>query len=66
MPLRPRNSVRVAAYRPGRFVHIEKGSPVGELGIVGVPREKRSAHRIDFGDHMPIFFLPLLNIYVIK
>ncbi len=37
----------VAAYGPSRIVHVEKGNPVGELRVVGVPREERAAVGVD-------------------
>ena len=42
----------VAAYGPGRIIHIEEGSPVGELRVVWVPRKERAAIGVNFGDHM--------------
>ena len=42
----------VAAHGPDRIVHVEKGNPAGELRVVGIPCEERSASGIDFGDHV--------------
>jgi len=69
--LSPRNDSTISRYiqpaEPVYHVHpSQEFSPVGELGIVRVQSEKHPAHGVNFGDHMPIFFLPLLNIYVIK
>src|SRR5574341_625466 len=48
----PKELSPVAAYGPSRTVHIEEGNPVGELRVVWVPREERSAVGVNFGDHV--------------
>ena len=51
----------VAAHGPGRIVHVEERDPVGELRVVGVPREERSAAGVDLGDHVHRRFRPQIS-----
>jgi hypothetical protein len=48
----PKELSPVAAYSSGRIVHIEERDPIGELRIVRIPREERSATRVNFGDYV--------------
>src|SRR3990170_7152036 len=42
----------VTAHGPSRIVHVEEGNPVGELRVVWISREERTAVGVNFGDHM--------------
>jgi len=51
----------VAADGPGRIVHVKESNPVGELDVVGVACEERTALRVDLGDDMHRGFRPQVS-----
>jgi hypothetical protein len=53
----PHERRAIAADDPRRAVRVEKGNPVGKLGVVGVSRQDRAASGIDLGDHIGGRFL---------
>src|SRR5208282_193345 len=48
----------IAGHGAASIVYVEEGNPVGELRIVGVPREQCAAVGVNFGDHVHRRFRP--------